>query len=370
MGGQTHAGRVMDSALQTRLHIRNHTITNIAVIKLRYIGDTMLITPVLDALRMAFPSAAITAVVNRGTEPVLVNNPSVDDIITIDRTAPQLKYAGDLQRIRRKQFDLAMDLTGADRSAFLAYWSRAPIRMGYRGGNLIRNHLFYNVLVDADALSMHKIDHHLAMVEAMGLPITNKIPRLFLTDEEINLSVDRLRERGVPSDRPFIVLHPGARRWYKSWPLDYFSQLGDRITQELSIPVVLAGGAGDTEAVRTIQKNMASSCINMAAQFNLRELAGLMKRASLCVVNDSAPMHLAAAVATPTVALFGLTDPKYWAPLGPNHLVLYRECPCRPYGHRRECPEGDNRCMSKISVDEVFESVQSVLYAKLNQTSS
>jgi ADP-heptose:LPS heptosyltransferase len=102
-------------------------------------------------------------------------------------------------------------------------------------------------------------------------------------------------------------------------------------------------------------------CINLAGQLNLRELAGLLKGAAVCVVNDSSPMHIAAAVGTPTIALFGLTDPIRWAPRGIGHCVISRDCPCRPYGHRRECPEGDNWCMRKISVDKVYEAVEHVM---------
>jgi len=343
---------------------RRDEIRNVAVIKLRYIGDTLLTTPVFAALRDAFPNASLTAVVNRGTEPVLANHPAIDDIIPIDRSASYLKYAGDLLLIRRKQIDLAIDLTGADRSAFIAYWSGAPARMGYRGGGVLRKRIFYNVLIDAEEGALHKIDYHLAAVEAMGFPVKDRAPRLFLTGKEMAGTAKLLQGKGLPGAVPFVVLHPGARRWYKSWPPDYFSQLGDRVARALHVPVVLAGGVSDVETVRAIEGGMTASCLNMAAQLNLRELAGLLKMAALCVVNDSSPMHLAAAVGTPTVALFGLTDPKYWAPRGPIHRVFSRDCPCRPYGHRRECPEGENRCMTKIPVGDVFDAVESMLAIK------
>lgn len=343
------------------IHTRRHEIRNIVVIKLRYIGDTLLITPVLDALKEAFPHASIATVVNRGTEHVLFNNPAIDAIIPVDRTASFSKYAGDMRLIRNNHFDLAIDLTGADRSAFLARWSGAPVRMGYRGRSVLRNHIFYNVLVDAEEAALHKIDHHLAMVEAMGIPIHGRTPKLYLTDEELRSTADLLRKEGLCTESPFVVLHPGARRWYKSWPLDFFSQLGDRIMGELHVPVVLAGGGGDKDAVQNIQCGMTASCINLAAQLSLRELACLLKMASLCVVNDSSPMHMAAAVGLPTIALFGLTDPKYWAPRGPDHRVFSHACPCRPYGHRRECPEGDNYCMRKIAVSDVFEAARAML---------
>jgi len=347
------------------LHARRQEIAGIAVIKLRYIGDTLLMTPVFDALRDAFPHASLAAVVNRGTEPVLVNNPSVDEIITVDRSSSYLKYIGDLRLIHQKRYDLVIDLTGADRSAFIAYWSGASVRMGYRGRGMVRNRIFYNVLVDANEGGLHKVDHHLAMIEAMGFPVKDRSPRLFLTRAETAMTAGLLEENGLSEDQLFIVLHPGARRWYKSWPPEYFSRLGDRLARELRVPVVLAGGVQDVETVQAIEREMSSSCINLAGRLNLRGLAGLLKSAAVCVVNDSSPMHMASAVGTPTIALFGLTDPKLWAPRGPNHLVFSRDCPCRPYGHRRECPEGANHCMRKIHVADVFEAVKALVLSRV-----
>jgi predicted lipopolysaccharide heptosyltransferase III len=340
---------------------------SIAVIKLRYIGDTLLMTPVFDALRMAFPKAILAAVVNQGTEPVLWNHPAIDEVIPINRSASMFKYASELQRIRHKHFDLAIDLTGADRSALIAFWSGAPARLGYRGGGVVRSRLLYNQLITANEGAMHKVDYHLAAVEAMGLPVTERMPRLFLTSEEITRTAGLLKEKGLSRGQTYIVLHPGARRWYKSWPSDCFSRLGDRVVRELRVSIVLAGGRADVDTVQTIERGMNVPCINLAGQLNLRELAGLLKGAAVCVVNDSSPMHIAAAVGTPTVSLFGLTDSTVWAPRGAGHQVLSRDCPCRPYGHRRECPEGENWCMRKIPVDEVFDTVEAILSGRERQ---
>jgi heptosyltransferase-3 len=370
IGERIPTNRHASSKGALHVHTHRHEIRNIVVIKLRYIGDTLLITPVLDALKGAFPNASIATVVNKGTEPVLLNNPATDAIIPVDRTASISNYASDMRLIRNSHFDLAIDLTGADRSAFLARWSGAQVRMGYRGHSFLRNHLFYNVLVDADEGALHKVDHHLAMVEAMGLPINDRTPKMYLTDEEMISTADLLRKKGLHSEMPFIVMHPGARRWYKSWPLEFFSRLGNRIVNELHIPVVLAGGEADQDAVQNIQGGMSASCINVGAQLSLRKLACLLKMASLCVVNDSSPMHMAAAVGSPTISLFGLTDPNNWAPRGSIHRVFSSECPCRPYGHRRECPEGVNRCMWKIDVEKVFDTVKTALTSSSKQRGS
>lgn len=336
-------------------------IKKILVIKLRYIGDTLLMTPLLDALKDVFPDAAISALVNRGTEAVLFDNPLLEDILILDRASRALDYLRFLKEVRGKKFDLVIDLTDADRSAFISYWSGAPIRIGFQERSLLRNSLLYNLLIKADGGALHKIDHHLAVVEAMGHPVRNRELRLFLGPEEIEITRQRLNKMGLVFDRPYVVFHPGARRWYKSWPSEYFSELGKMILKEYKVQLVLAGSTSDHEVVEKIEKGINLPCINLAGTLNLRELACLLKMAALCVVNDSSPMHIAAAVGTPTIALFGLTDYRNWYPRGKIHAVFSQDCPCRPYGHSRECDQDVNHCMRKIRVEEVFEAVKARL---------
>lgn len=333
-------------------------IKKILVIKLRYIGDTLLVTPLLDALKDAFPEASISALVNQGTEAVLFNNPLLEEILILDRTYRALDYFRFLKEVRVKKFDLVIDLTDSDRSAFTSYWSGAPIRIGFHGRSLLRNSILYNLLIKADEGALHKIDHHLAVAEAIGHPIKSRELSLFLSPEEIESTRQRLNKMGLASDQPFVVFHPGARRWYKSWPGEYFSELGNKISKELKIQLVLAGGPSDLEVVEKIQKGINYPSFNLAGELDLRELACLLKMAALCVVNDSSPMHIAAALQTPTIALFGLTDYKNWYPRGEGHAIFSQDCPCRHYGHSRECDQGVNNCMRKIPIEDVFAAVK------------
>jgi ADP-heptose:LPS heptosyltransferase len=174
------------------------------------------------------------------------------------------------------------------------------------------------MFVDADEIRFHRVDYHLMMAEALGIHIEVRTPRLFLTDEEMEATAEVLKKNGLHPNEPFVVMHSGARRWYKSWTLEYFSELGENVARELYVPVVLARGISDAQAEEKIQRGMTAPCIKVAAQLNVRELACLMKMAAFCIVNDTAPMHLAAVVGTPTAAIFSLTDPKHWAPRDPQ----------------------------------------------------
>ncbi len=330
----------------------------ILVIQTRYIGDTLLITPVLDGLRHAFPEASVTALVAKGSEAVLVGHPAVDEILTLDRSGSWRVQAGFLFALRRRKFDLSIDLTCADRSAIAGYASGAPLRVGYARGRLIRDRLFYNLPIQtqrAGETIVHKIDEHLNLLRSLGLTPVANAPTLHLSGEEIRQAETRMKQEGV--DCPFVLFHPGARRWYKSWPPEFFSALGDRIVRETGMPAVWVGGPSDVETVARIRSATTHPSVDLSGRLTLREMAGMMKLASVCVVNDSGPMHIAAAVGTPTVALFGLTDPARWGPRGPAHRIIGRDCPCRPFGHRRECDQGAKHCMRTIPVDEVFRAL-------------
>jgi lipopolysaccharide heptosyltransferase II len=333
-------------------------LSRILVIQTRYVGDTLLITPVLDGLRHAFPETPVTALVAKGSEAVLMRHPAVDEILRLDPSSSLRAQARFLLDIRRRKFDLSIDLTRSDRSAIAGYASGAPLRVGYAFGRLIQDRLFYNLPTQtgqAGQRIVHKIDEHLNLLRSLGLTPISDAPTLHLSGEEIWQAEARMKQERF--DRPFVLFHPGARRWYKSWPPEFFSALGDRIARETEMPVVWVGGPSDIETVRRIRSGMTCPSVDLAGRMTLREMAGIMKLGSVCVVNDSGPMHIAAAVGTPTVALFGLTDPARWGPRGPTHRIISRDCPCRPFGHRRECDQGGKHCMRTISVDEVFHAV-------------
>jgi predicted lipopolysaccharide heptosyltransferase III len=341
-------------------------LSRILVIQTRYIGDTLLITPVLDGLRHAFPETPVTALVAKGSEAVLMGHPAVDEILSLDRSLSLRAQASFLFDIRRRKFDLSIDLTRSDRSAIAGYASGAPLRVGYAGGRSIRDRLFYNLLIQtrqAGPTVVHKVDEHLDLLRSLGLTPISDAPTLHLSGEEIQRAETRAQQEGI--DRPFVLFHPGARRWYKSWPPEFFAALGDRIVREIGASVVLVGGPSDVETVAQIRSEMTQASVDLAGRLTLREMAGMMKLASVCVANDSGPMHSAAAVGTPTVALFGLTDPLRWGPRGPAHHIISRDCPCRPFGHRRECDQGEKHCMRSIPVDEGFRAVLSCIPKKV-----
>ena len=346
-----HARRFGVSALGEM----RYAVRKILAIALRYIGDTLLMTPALQALRETFPAAEVHALVPTGTNAMLVGHPAVDRILHFDHASSVWDQARLIHALRRAGYDLAIDFTDADRPAWMTYLSGAPLRLGYDGGRF-RHRFLYNVRVTAPAGSLHQVDRQLALVGKTRQMAQCENAILVLSETERKTAQRRLAECGVTF--PFVLFHPGARRWYKSWPPEFFSALGDQIVRELGVAVVLVGGASDAETLARIRTGMVHPTVDLSSPLDLRAMAGVMQRASVCVVNDSAPMHIAAAVGTPVVALFGLTDPAVWGPRGTDHCVLRRACACSPYGHRRECDQGATRCMRQISVGDVLNAVR------------
>ena len=328
-------------------------MNNTLVIKLRYVGDVLLATPTLHALKRASPAARLTMLVNRGTEEVLLGNPDLDDIMVLDKgsLAAQWRFASEL---RRRRFDRVIDLTDADRSAFLSLISGAPVRIGFNDERRLRGRC-YSLVVHGDA-GGHRIERDLAALAPLGVAADDRTPRLWLTPENEARAGERLARLGVQSDERFVVLQPGARYWFKAWPADRFAELADRLVSRYGCRVLIGGSPQEQDLAHRIQQTAKSRPVSFAGQTTLKEFAGIVKCAALFVGNDSGAMHIASAVGTPVVALFGPSNPAEWGPRGGTAEVIYKGLDCRACFHPT-CERGEQNCMKLITVDEVMSAV-------------
>lgn len=333
----------------------------ILVIKMRYIGDTVLMTPLINTLANSLPTACIDVLVNAQSGPILDNQPGIGRVWTY-ASLPNAKQLVNviplLWKIWRQNYDLVIDLTNNDRSSLFTFCSRARIRIGFQSEHHLRQRLAYTQVIDSYLDTLHTVDHHLKAAEVLGFPIAARQPVLHVSEEQTENIKRQLAVAGINGQQRYMVIHPGARRWYKSWPLERFAQLADRVVRELNIPVVLSGGPTDRNNCRIIIDHAEEKLINLCARVSLFNLPALIKGAVCLVGNDSASIHIATAVTTPTIALFGPTDWKSWQPRGPRDKVIAVELPCRPCGHSNpDCPLGDDYCMGRISFDQVWEAV-------------
>ncbi len=331
-------------------------ISNVLVVKLRYIGDVLLTTPFLRVLRRGFPDARVTVLVNPGTGEVLRHNPDVNEVLCLPRTGliPQVQC---YRELRARRFDCVVDLTDGDRSAFISFITGARMRIGFNHENRLRGRL-YSRCVQASYDAMHVIDYHAMALPSLGLSMEGGEPILPLSREDHerahhvveSLQLDRTR---------WIMIHPAARYWFKAWPPDRFAALGDAF-HERGFQVVLVGSPDDRSIETEILQIAKRSMISLIGNTRLLELAALMTRCRLFIGNDAGPMHMAAAVGCPVVALFGPSDPAVWAPRGKHVKPIHKGLDCRECFHP-DCFRGEQRCMKLITVDEVLEEANALL---------
>ena len=324
---------------------------NILIIKLRYIGDVLLATLTVRAIKAARPDVRVTMMVNRGTEDVLSGNPDIDEIVILDKSslAAQVRLIAGL---RRRRFDTVIDLTDGDRAAFLSWISGAPVRIGFNDEHRWRGR-FYTQVVQSARGVQHRIDRDLEAIKPMSIQAGSKDPQLWLTPEEANSADELLDQLGVQQSQSIVILQPGARYWFKAWPPERFAELADRLTSQYGCQVLIGGSRQEGDLAQQIRQMAKSRPIIMSGRTTIKQFAAIAKKSALFVGNDSGAMHIASAVGTPVVALFGPSSPVEWGPRGGATEVIYKGLDCRTCFHPT-CKRGEQNCMKLIAVDEVM----------------
>jgi heptosyltransferase III len=363
-------------------------VSSILVFKQRSIGDVLLATPAIHALRSAWPKARLAVAVNSGTEAMVTGNTDIDRVLIFDRSA---REAGGIRRVREElRFlgeirawvpDLAVQLTEGDRGAILAFLSGARFRVGVapgRGGLAGKERLFTH-LCPRPPLLRYAALRDLDVVAAAGIPTADLRLRFSLTEEDRTRAAALLSGAGIPDGVPYAVVQPGSRWKFKCWTDAGNAGLLAHLARRGLLPVITSGP--DPEEVAQVERILGLcpvSVASLAGRLTFRELGALISAARLYVGVDSAPMHLAAAVGTPTVAIFGPTGAFNWAPwegidwgytperpagtrfVG-RHAVVQKEMGCVPCGQDGCGGTKKSRCMEEISLDEVAVAVDRLL---------
>jgi len=338
----------------------------ILIVKLRYIGDTLSVVPVVENLAKKSPGAVVDVLVNRGTEPVIAYHPGIRKIWVYDYDLAKQKgwasfrYQRTLIRdLRAAGYDIVIDYTHGDRAALICFLTGARVRITHaHAGSLSR--LLMNRFVDADPAAHHIVDHQLASLRLLGFEDLERSLSLHVP-EAVQQWVDRWIERArLPHDRPRVVIHPGARGPLRMWRPERFAEVARRLQEQYHAAVILVSGPREESLLQEVAAGMAQPPALCTHELSLLEMGELLRRCTLFIGNDSAPGHLAAAVACPTVSLFGPTFPHMWRPLSPDGEVLFKNVPC--CGCRQEtCIRPESGCMDLIGVEEVWERVCGIL---------
>jgi len=340
----------------------------VLIIKPSSLGDIVHALPVLAALRASYPKAHIAWLVGVGFAPLLENHPMLDEVIPFDRqrfgrmllsTRACRAFLELLIHLRRRRFDLVIDLQGLIRSGFLSWAAGGRQRIGFAAARELAA-LFYSRRVRCPGTPHHAVDRNLCIARALGLTVTAPEFPLGLHAEEIQaarLKLDRL----APSlGNGFIALLPGARWESKRWPARRWAELIGRISDEGGPACVLLGAGADTEAAEQVLAHCSAPVLNLVGKTGLRELVALLHLAQAVVCHDSGPMHLAAALNRPTVAIFGPTDPARTGPYSPRARIVSAPLDCAPC-RRRKCPLKHGRCLADLPVEPVLAELRTVL---------
>ena len=263
--------------------------------------------------------------------------------------------------IRRQRFDLVIDLQGLIRSGLLAYFSRAPRRVGFAGARE-GAWLFYTQRVDCPASAEHAVEKNLALAGALGLDVDQPEFPLGVQPSERAAARTLLADAAGETLASFTAVIPGARWESKQWPAEKIGALIDRMHADGSPRCVLLGAPDD----RTFAEQVAGACrsgaVNLVGRTTLRELVALIELAEGVICHDSGPMHIAAALNKPTVAIFGPTNPARTGPYSDAATVVTYPIDCAPC-YRRVCPFGHQDCMRRLDVETVFARVGDLVAA-------
>ncbi len=344
-------------------------INRILVIKLRHIGDVLLATPTIGALKRAMPQARITVVVPSGTENMLTLNPSADEVLPLEKGRGLMHEIRFLQKLRRAHFDLAINMTEGDRGAILAFVSGARVRVGIdpgRKGFIGKRRLFTH-LVRPVYDGRHRALMDMDMLAPLGIEPGNPVVELFTSAEDDAYVEKLLTDNGIGPDTPLACVHPASRWRFKCWRNEAVAEVVDHI-ESLGIKVALTSAPEKSEMqlTRDILALTRSHPLDLSGRLTLKRLVSLLKRSSLFFGVDTAPMHMAAAVGTPVVALFGPSDWRIWGPFTDKAVVIKKDEEFRCMPCRKDGCDGSKRskCLEVISVDDALAAIHELIPAE------
>jgi lipopolysaccharide heptosyltransferase II len=349
-------------------YIDTKDIARILIIKPSSLGDVIHTLPLLKALRDQFPRAYIAWLVSPTWADILEGNPYLDQIFFF----PKEKWAKLshmpltlkeifplIRQIREKRFQLVIDVQGLLRSSLVSFFSRAPYRLGFANARE-GSPLFYNKKVPVPDTEIHAVDRYLTLLSLFTDTTELPQPEFFLDIPETTKDniCQLLSYNQVDLDQPIFLINPGGKWITKRWPPAHYARLAQHLKEQFGGNVVIIGGKEDIGLAEEISSLAQTRLTLLAGKTSLKELAALLKLSTLLITNDSGPMHLANAVGTPIVAIFGPTNPKRTGPYRGNYRIVRQELPCIPC-YLKRCPT-EHECLQALGVDEVMAAIRQI----------
>jgi heptosyltransferase-2 len=338
---------------QSRLAFRK-----ILIIQTAFIGDVLLVTPLIKAVKKKYPSSRLDVMVIPACAEILENNNHIANIILFDKKKNDGGISGFIQVLRKTHsqgYDLVIAPHRSLRTALLAFFSGAKVRIGFdnsAGGFL------YNVKAK-HRWGIHEIERNLSLISQPDGEAELSPPQIFPDKQDEQKLAEIIKACKIDQGEKAVAIAPGSVWPTKRWPQDRYKALIQKLV-ESEVKVVLLGGKTDKKLCQALAQGFRQDVINLAGLLTLRQSTLFLSHCRCLVSNDSAPVHLVSAVQTPTIVLFGPTIPAFgFGPFMTKHVIIQRQLACRPCGVHgaASCPIKTHACLTSISVDEVMDKI-------------
>jgi len=337
-------------------------VRKILIIQLGDIGDVVWAIPAFWAVKNAFPQADIFILTRKPNGDLLADDSHISKVFQVDQqgifNGIQL-----LRSIRKEKFDLLFDLRADDRGAYVSLLSGAKMRAAlYYKGIDWRNRMFTH-LADpprTEERTFGAAEQSLKILRCFGIQETTDVPRLFVSAATRNKVTELLTSEKIVSEKGFVTINPFSRWSYKEWGIEKWRQIISFIWREYGMPILIMGSKEERLRASDLMFADSSSAYNLAGKTTLQEMAGVLQQSSLHIGVDSAAPHIAAAVGTPTLTIYGPSDWRDWAPPGKKNQVVLPDMDCVPCRKKGCDGSGQSKCLDKLDVAKVQAAIETM----------
>ena len=338
----------------------------ILIVKLQYVGDTLGVVPVVAALKRHAPGLTVDVLIHKECSELIAHHSDIRRVWIYDREEAKRNFFSTfayhiplIAKLRREKYDIVIALTQGERPFFLSYVTGAPLRLTYTIDSIVTRMM--NAFADQNTGRRHFIEVDVDVLRYFGIE-TQNIELMIPVPAEVRAKIQYRLVPGLSPEKLSVAIHPGARKQMRQWNPERYAQIARRLHDEYGAWIVLLGGPGEENLLETIEQKMGFPAVLKSCSLSLLDMAAVFSQCRVFIGNDSGPGHIAAAVGCPTLSLFGPNYPVICRPYIESGKVIFKNldcCGCRQEQHF--CVHPDNTCMDRISVDEVWQTLQIML---------
>jgi heptosyltransferase-2 len=353
-------------ALDSKLlaQFKRDNFKRILIVRTDRIGDVLLSTPLIKAIRDDCPNAFIAMMVSPYAKDIVDGNPYLDQVIIYDKEGKHKSWHRSMKfarNLKKKRFDLAIILHPNKRVHLVTFFAGISKRVGYdrKMGFLLTDRIIHAKQFG----EKHELEYNLDLLRYLGIEVKEKSLFMPIKAESERWIEELFKQEGIREGEKLLTIHPGASCPSKIWPEARFAEAADKLAGKYGFKIFIVAGPKDISRAEMVSKTMHSPAINLAGKTSVSQLASLLNRCRLFISNDSGPVHIASAVGTPVISIFGRNQkglsPTRWGPVGPKDKILHKEVGCiKCLAHN--CKKGF-ACLKAINVEDVLSSADSIL---------